>query len=169
MRNVELKVRVPSVDPIRAALERHEVGCVDTLEQEDTYFAGTREGWRLKLRVMPSGAELIAYARPNLDAVRISNYTRTPIDDPSALRAALGEALGVWVVVRKIRDLHLWNDTRVHVDQVKGLGTFVELETVLGPALGEAEGRAQCDAVAKALGIDALPALAGSYANLLQT
>ena len=41
---------------------------------------------------------------------------------------ALDAALGTTVVVAKRRRLFIWEDVRIHLDEVEGLGTFVELE-----------------------------------------
>ena len=46
--------------------------------------------------------------------------------------AALSETLGVDVVVEKRRHLLLWKTVRIHLDEVTGLGSFVELEAVAG-------------------------------------
>ena len=49
------------------------------------------------------------------------------------LGAALAAAIGVRVVVIKSRRLFLWRDVRIHLDNVEGLGTFIELEAVAPP------------------------------------
>jgi len=45
-----------------------------------------------------------------------------------AKQAALGLALGIKGVLRKRRTLYMIGQTRVHLDQVEGLGDFMELE-----------------------------------------
>jgi len=45
-----------------------------------------------------------------------------------AKQAALGEALGIKGVLRKRRMVYMIGQTRVHLDQVEGLGDFMELE-----------------------------------------
>jgi homotetrameric cytidine deaminase len=60
-----------------------------------------------------------------------------PVADPSALLEALDAALGSTVVVSKRRRLFIWENVRIHLDDVEGLGAFVELEAVLGPGEGE--------------------------------
>jgi homotetrameric cytidine deaminase len=98
------------------------------LRQKDTYFAA-REG-RLKLREEDDGATLIAYARADEAAARTSAYHLVAVPDPAALAAALDASLGTVVVVEKFRRLLLWEDVRIHLDSVEGLGTWVELEAV---------------------------------------
>jgi adenylate cyclase class 2 len=132
-RNVELKAR--DEDPeatLRAALA-HGAADQGTLTQRDTYFAA-REG-RLKLREErhgdgPWSAILIAYARADEATARTSAYHLVDVPDPRTLAAALDASLGTVVVVEKFRRLLLWEDVRIHLDEVDGLGTFVELEAV---------------------------------------
>jgi homotetrameric cytidine deaminase len=133
-RNVEIKTR--DADP-GATLERAlALGASDegVLVQRDTYFGGARG--RLKLREEegpPARAQLIAYARPDSDEQRTSNYRLADVSDPEALREALDAALGTRVVVDKRRRLLLYENVRIHLDEVAGLGSFVELEGVAEP------------------------------------
>jgi homotetrameric cytidine deaminase len=133
-RNVEIKAR--DADPA-ATLERAlALGASDegVLVQRDTYFGGARG--RLKLREEagpPARAQLIAYARPDSDEARTSSYRIAEVADPAALREALDAALGTRVVVDKRRHLLLWDGVRIHLDDVEGLGAFVELEGVAAP------------------------------------
>src|SRR3954454_21342246 len=136
LRNVELKARDP--EPARTLQAALEAGAQDqgTLQQRDTYFAA-REG-RLKLREERregdgggSHAQLIAYARADEAAARASAYHLVDVPDPAALTAALADALGVVVVVAKRRRLLLHDGVRIHLDDVDGLGHWVELEAVV--------------------------------------
>src|SRR3954454_22404122 len=53
-----------------------------------------------------------------------------PVDDPAELCRALEASLGVLAVVEKERHLLLWQNVRIHLDRVAGLGDFLELEGV---------------------------------------
>ncbi len=128
-RNVELKAVDP--DPARTLERALAAGAEDRglLHQRDTYFAVS--AGRLKLREEePGGATLIAYERPDDAAERVSSYRLVPVPDPGALRAALSAASGVRAEVVKRRRLLLWETVRIHLDEVEGLGTFLELEAV---------------------------------------
>jgi homotetrameric cytidine deaminase len=134
--NVEIKAR--DADPAATASRCEALGAVDhgVLHQRDTYFAG-RHG-RLKLREEDGGAaELIAYRRPDATEPEESAFIRAAAGDPAALREALDAALGVTVVVAKRRRLFSWENVRIHLDDVEGLGTFVELEALVGPGLND--------------------------------
>jgi homotetrameric cytidine deaminase len=130
-RNVELKAVDP--DPARTLSLALGLGPSDegVIVQRDTYFR-VAEG-RLKLREEePGEAHLIAYSRPDDADVRLSSYRVVPAGE--GLLAAMTETLGVDVVVEKRRHLLLWETVRIHLDEVSGLGSFVELEAVAGPA-----------------------------------
>jgi homotetrameric cytidine deaminase len=134
-RNVELKARDP--EPERTLQAALDAGARDqgVLRQRDTYFAA-RAG-RLKLREETAAdgttrAQLIAYDRPDEAAPRTSAYHLVDVADPTALTAALDAAHGISVVVDKRRRLLLADTVRIHLDEVDGLGAFVELEAVAG-------------------------------------
>jgi len=127
-RNIELKARDP--DPARSLQVSLALGATDEgwLQQLDTYF-NVRLG-RLKLREQDGTAELIQYVRTDEAIERASNYRLIPIHDPDVLKEALAAALGILVAVEKSRHLLLWRTVRIHLDEVPGLGSFIELEAV---------------------------------------
>ena len=165
--NIELKV----ADDDPAATERacRALGAVDhgVLEQRDTYYAV--EQGRLKLREDLAGGtgELIFYLRPDESGLRSSRYWRAPTADPAALADLLTAAHGVDGVVTKRRRLFVYRNVRIHLDEVEGLGSFVELESVLEDAGRESDDEAQAlAAVVRALDLGAREAIAGGYADL---
>jgi cytidine deaminase len=155
-RNLEIKAR--DADP-RGSLELAlELGAEDRGEiaQVDTYF-GHANG-RLKLREQsPGDAELIQYRRADEAGPRVSDYRLVAIGDADALREALEAALGTLVVVKKNRRLLVWEGVRIHLDEVEGLGSFVELE--------DTGGGDRLDAVRAKLDIQ--EPVAASYSDLL--
>ena len=165
--NVELKAH--DADPAATAARCLALGATDAgeLAQRDTYFTA-RHG-RLKLREIDGvGAELIAYDRPDATEPEPSTYVRTPVTEPARLRDALDRALGTTVVVVKRRRLLMWEHVRIHLDDVEGLGTFLELEALVGDGLNDLAGAH--DKVARlrmelALGDDSL--ISAGYSDLL--
>jgi predicted adenylyl cyclase CyaB len=127
--NLEIKARCADLD---AARERARAVATDHLgidRQTDTYFV-TRRG-RLKLRESSlSGGQLIPYLRPDQRGPKNSDYGVIPIEGPERVKALLAEILGVHRVVRKVREIWLHENVRIHLDEVEGLGSFVELEAV---------------------------------------
>ncbi len=75
------------------------------------------------------------------------------ITDPVPLQALLAAALGVRGRVRKRRWLYRVGQTRVHLDEVDGLGRFMELEYVLHPGEPHANGRKVVTQIQAQLGI----------------
>jgi len=166
LRNVELKATDP--DPERSLAACRELGAEDrgVLVQRDTYFRVA--AGRLKLREeQPGGATLIQYDRPDAARSRTSAYRLVSIDDPDGLRTALDAALGTLVVVDKERHLFLADAVRIHLDRVRGLGSFVELEGV-APAGSDLEPeRAKVARLQEALGIAPERIVRGSYSDAL--
>ena len=139
--NVEIKARIASPDTIHARLRALVQEPPVVLLQEDIFFHAPH---RLKLRrIRPQGeAQLIVYDRPDLPGPRTSTYTIAPVAHPDALADVLARALGIQGIVRKKRWLYLYGQTRIHVDEVEGLGSFLELEVVLEPGQPEEVGMA---------------------------
>ena len=165
--NVEVKLRVEALEPIAVRLRALGARDHGRIRQIDTYFWTPAPGTRLKLRAQQPGAsELIAYSRPDRTALRASRYRICPVPDTAALEEALGQALGVTARVVKSRHLFLVGRTRIQLDRVEGLGSFVELEVVLGPGEAEEVGAREGERLLAALGIAAAPRIAGSYADL---
>jgi homotetrameric cytidine deaminase len=167
-RNVELKAH--DEDPGRTLERALAAGARDrgVLRQRDTYFAVPRG--RLKLREEePGGATLIAYDRPDDASERVSDYRLVPVAEPEAMRAALTAANGVLTVVEKRRRLLQWEESvRIHLDDVSGLGTFLELEAVAAPGSDLSRERAQVARLRELLDIGDGALREGSYADALQ-
>ena len=166
-RNVEIKARVREPERVRQAALALADGPIRHLEQEDTFYHVPRG--RLKLRVLSPGCgELIAYERPDTGAPAQSTYFIHRTEDPEGLHRTLEPALGVRGVVRKTRDLLLTGRTRIHLDEVVGLGNFLELEVVLEEGQSEAEGAAEARDLLRALGVPAEDMIACAYIDLLE-
>jgi predicted adenylyl cyclase CyaB len=117
--------------------------------------------------VGPTGAVLIAYARPDDAGSRFSDYLLSPVAESATMRAVLAHALGERVVVEKRRVFYRYGQTRIHFDRVAALGTFVELETLMDED-SEAAAIAEHQAVIDLLGLDTFPVVAASYSDLLE-
>lgn len=164
-RNIELKARCRDLRCAAEAAAGVGAARAGELNQLDTYFRF--EHGRLKLREAEGhGAELIAYARANDVAFRNSDYYVIPVSEPAAMKAALASRLGVRGEVRKRRELFLWHNVRIHLDEVAGLGTFLEFEAVVSPADGEAVSHERLARLTEALGIRDDDRIAVSYSDL---
>jgi adenylate cyclase class IV len=166
-RNVEIKARVGDLASVEARASAIATSPPVDLVQDDTFFACAHG--RLKLRRFGDGrGELIHYLRANDAGPNVSEYLISPTTAPDALHESLSRAIGVVGRVRKRRRLYLVDRTRIHLDQVEGLGTFVELEVVLREGESEESGRAVARDVMERLGIAQAHLVAEAYLDLKQ-
>lgn len=165
-RNLELKCSCADLDAVRRRAVELPARDAGIREQEDVFFP-TAAGARLKLRrVAGARGELISYRRADRAGSRASDYLVLRTDQDADLGQVLAHALGTCGVVRKRRHLLLAEHTRIHLDEVEGLGSFVELETVL-EGISDEEGRLELDRIARALGLDPDLGISGAYLDLL--
>ena len=142
-RNVEMKARIADMEATRRCVASAADRGPELLAQTDTFFAVP--SGRLKLREFSDRpAELIYYRRPDMPGPSESQWAKVTVPDAAALRELLATALGVRGQVVKRRTLFWVGRTRVHLDEVRDLGDFLELEVVL--ADGEAIGAGSEDA-----------------------
>lgn len=166
--NIEVKAIL--ADPVRAEkiAARLAGAPPQIISQEDVFFRS--EGARLKLRILgPDSGELIRYERANVPDARSSRYTIARTSDPHALLEILTASLGTVGIVRKIRRLYLVGQTRIHIDEVEGLGTFLELEVVLRPGQNEAEGRDIAGQLLAEFAIEPARLIGEAYVDLLRS
>jgi cytidine deaminase len=171
MRNIELKARDP--DPARTLDRALAIGAEDIgeIRQRDTYFAGARD--RLKLREQetdgpPLFDELIEYSRADSTEARTSTYRRVPVADAAPLREALDSAYGADVTVTKRRRVLLWEGVRIHLDEVDGLGSYLEIEALADSESDLTEEREKVERLRHELGIEEADLVAASYADLVR-
>ncbi|NND98295.1 MAG: class IV adenylate cyclase [Pirellulaceae bacterium] len=138
----------------------------ERIEQTDVFFRC--QSGRLKLRIFDDdNGELISYERPDQIGPKTSSYYISRTGEPNALCDVLTRSLGVTIIVKKTRVLFLSGRTRIHLDQVEGLGAFLELEVVLdaGDCIEKAQQEAK-ELMAK-LEIDPDWLIDRAYADLL--
>jgi predicted adenylyl cyclase CyaB len=165
-KNIEIKAALPnraSVEERVAALAYE--GPIEIV-QDDTFFACT--SGRLKLRQLSeSDGKLIHYARANSIGPKVSEYMVSSTAEPGVLREVLARSLGVAGRVRKVRTLYVVGRTRVHLDQVAGLGDYLELEVVLRDDEDEQQGQLEAQDLMSKLGVSEHQLTGSSYLDLL--
>ncbi len=165
--NIEIKARVREPKALRTRAEQLSDAPVQIIPQVDTFFV-TPKG-RLKLRELgPKLGQLVYYERDDRGGPKRSDYRIFATEDVQGLRETLALALGIRGVVKKVRSLYLIGQTRLHLDEVEGLGQFMELEVVLGPGQSESEGMAIANDLMADLGIEEGDLLEGAYMDLLE-
>lgn len=169
-RNVEIKARLqqPELDGVVACAKALATTDPVELPQDDTFF-GCANG-RLKLRVCSnSAAELVFYQRDDQHRAgpKLSYYSRVRVVESDALRELLGRAYVEIGRVQKRRIVILAGRTRIHIDAVEDLGTFVELEVVLFEKESPQAGIWEAESMMSRLGIRPAQLVAGAYIDLL--
>jgi adenylate cyclase, class 2 len=128
--NLELKARW--ISPETAVEKAKSIGAsfVKTMKQTDTYY--NINNCKLKLReIAGEKSELIYYDRQGEEKWQ-SDYLIAEIMDSRNHKKILEMLFDVLVIVKKKRTLYLLDNARIHIDEVEGLGSFIEFEVVIG-------------------------------------
>ena len=166
--SIEIKARCSDPDRIRHVLESKNAEYKGTDHQLDTYFK-VNSG-RLKLREGNIENHLIFYMRENKKGPKQSDVSLFKTEPNSALKSILTEALGILVVVDKRREIFFIDNVKFHIDSVKNLGRFMEIE-----AIGKAEDadivrlQEECTYYLNLFKISSDDLVADSYSDLLKT
>lgn len=164
--NIEIKARLRDVDATRARAGALSDVPVTVLIQKDTFYHSPQA--RLKLREQEGAeAELIYYERADAPGPKKSEYELSPVLHPHKLHRALSAAFGIRGVVHKRRELYWVGRTRIHIDDVEGLGTFLELEVPTGGDRTAAEGHEIARQLMSELGVTGEDLVSGAYIDLL--
>jgi predicted adenylyl cyclase CyaB len=90
------------------------------------------------------------------------------VEDAARLKKMLSASLGIKVVVKKKREIYFIDNVKFHIDEVPGLGHFVEIEAGnLNSSHKEAELREQCNLYMRMLEINPGELLQSSYSDML--
>lgn len=160
--NLEIKVKVKNFDSILKSLKKLKAKKSGVLHQKDVYF--TSQKGLLKLRKEGKIQQLIRYQRNEDGKNRWSNFEILELHQAHA-ESFLRNLWACEVVVEKERILYLYDNTRIHLDKVKKLGNFIELETKVISSKKDAHQRFRF--LLTALQIDPKEQLRLSYHDLL--
>ena len=75
-------------------------------------------------------------------------------------------ALGVIAVVDKLREIYYVDNVKIHLDRVRGLGKFLEVEAFVRKG-GLRRGRKQAEKIRELFGVLPEDILAHSYSDLI--
>jgi predicted adenylyl cyclase CyaB len=126
--NIEIKIKISSFRKYENMLKSLGLKPKELLKQKDVYYE-TKKGL-LKLRIENGKDSLIKYSRNEKSKDRVSNYIVLKISDNSSEKF-FSDIFKIKAVVEKKRILYLYKDTRIHLDKIKRLGNFIELESVV--------------------------------------
>ncbi len=126
----EIKAACSDPERIEALLNSKKAKFVGEDHQIDTYFI-INEG-RLKLRQGQVENTLIYYNRPESKGIKNSNvkYLKLDSSQTKPMKDILDTLFVALTIVDKIRKIYFIENIKFHIDQVKGLGSFVEIEAI---------------------------------------
>lgn len=160
--NLELKIKIDSFNPLIEKLKSINAKQDSILLQKDIYYK-TPNGL-LKLRIENGMKTLIYYNRDEASENRWSDFNLLNIEDDNA-EEFLRKLFAVEQIIEKERKLFWFNNTRIHLDEVKELGNFLELETLVLDGKADAERR--FDEIVQLLSLDLSKQIKKSYKNLI--
>jgi len=164
--NVEIKARCADAPFVRDYLLSNHAECKGTDEQTDTYF-NVLQG-RLKIREGMIENNLIFYERADQPGPKNSYFRLVKVQDVSGLKAVLTKSMGIRAIVKKRREIYFIKNVKFHLDEVPGLGSFVEIEAGNMLAdLTQSQLKEQCDFYLKEFGIKKEDLVEVSYSDLL--
>ncbi len=164
--NIEFKARVEALEPYENMLISLNPDFKGVDHQVDYYF-NTHKG-RLKLRMGNIENALIQYDRPDTGDAKRSDvilFKHTPDD---ALKEILSLHLGIKTVVDKIRKIYFIDNVKFHFDEVRNLGTFIEVEAIdTGKKFSLEYLQTQCDHYFQFFGLHDEDLISVSYSDLV--
>jgi adenylate cyclase, class 2 len=124
--NIEVKVKFANLEAVEKTLLDNSAQFMGTDFQTDKYYKIANG--RLKIRRGNIENQLIFYRRNESADLKQSEIVLLPIDDK--LEFVLDNSLETAVVVKKARKIFFINNAKFHLDEVEGLGRFVEIEII---------------------------------------
>ncbi len=165
--NIEIKAQCRDLNKVRDILKNEDAESKGKDHQIDCYF-NSKKG-RLKLREGNIENNLIHYEREDTEGSKESKFTLYKTEQGSSLKSILEVALGKKCTVEKDREIYFIGNVKFHLDTVKDLGTFVEIEAsnkdndVTKDKLQE-----QCNFYIKLLQINVKDFISDSYSDMIQ-
>ena len=169
MQNIEIKARINNTEKICHILKVSKYKFVGNDHQIDTYFNVNRGRFKLRESSL-SGPHLIIYMRDDLSGPKSSEYQIISVKNEVGLKHLLKKTLGIRNVIEKSRKIYLYKNVRIHLDQVKKLGNFLELEAVMDEDNNSRKMEIRkIKSLLVRLGIKDENLIKGSYENLIES
>jgi adenylate cyclase class 2 len=164
--NIEIKAKTNHSEFIRNYLKANKAEFRGTDFQVDTYF--NVSNGRLKLREGNIENNLIYYERQDAPGAKESSFQLVHLSDTKGLKEILTKSLGIKIVVRKKREIYFIRNVKFHIDEVKGLGNFAEIEASdLYTDTSKEELQKQCNFYLSELKIKEEDLVSVSYSDML--
>lgn len=164
--NIELKARCADLEAFEKKTKNLD-HTFDGLDKQVDTFYNVPKG-RLKLRESSLyGNFLIPYLRADDSGPKRSDYSLLPVPDVAATKRILEDMFGPQLIVKKIRKIYLFENVRIHLDRIEGLGQFIEFEAVVENESEINSNREKLDQLIKYFGINELDFVSNAYADLI--
>jgi predicted adenylyl cyclase CyaB len=163
--NIEIKAKCNNQSIIRNILKSGNADFKGIDHQVDTYFK-VNSG-RLKLREGKIENALIHYNREDKYDAKESDVIIYQNNKNSLLKELLIRALGHLVTVDKEREIYFIGNVKFHLDKVKGLGEFVEIEAIGNDDTDKENLMKQCKFYLNLFGINKKDLVPVSYSDML--
>ncbi len=163
--NIEIKAKCSDLEKVRKILLEAGAVFIGLDHQSDTYF-NVRQG-RLKLREGNIENNLIFYERPNQQGPKDSNVILYKTNDVAVLKEMLVRSDGILTIVQKSREIYYIENVKFHLDLVKGLGSFVEIEAINSGGIDKDKLTEQCEHFMELFGIRQTELISSSYSDML--
>ena len=163
---IEIKARCNKQDKVRNILIEENADYKGKDHQIDTYF-NVRNG-RLKLREGEIENNLIHYERSNQKGPKQSSVLLYKSSPNSSLKGVLEKSNGILVIVDKEREIYFIDNIKFHIDTVKDLGDFIEIEAIdENGSIGRTKLLQQCQDYLKKFAVVEKDLVECSYSDLL--
>lgn len=164
--NIEIKAKLADAVMVRQILNDRNARFIGTDHHVDTYFNVVNG--RLKLREGNIENALIYYKRDDKPGPKKSDVRLYKSKPDSSLKSLLEESMGVLAVVDKVREIYFIDNVKFHIDEVEGLGIFVEIEAIDKTGeLGQERLLEQCNYYLELFGINENELIPVSYSDLV--
>lgn len=164
--NIEIKAKSNNQNFVREVLKSLNAKFIGVDNQLDTYFKVS--SGRLKLREGNIENSLVHYDREDKEGPKQSNVTFYKSPDKSSLKEILTRSLGILVVVDKSREIYFIDNVKFHIDSVKDLGSFIEIEAIdSGGNIGKEKLFEKCNYYLDLFKIRKEDLISNSYSDLL--
>ncbi len=160
--NIELKLKIEDFEPILKIIAEKNIQQIKLIPQRDIYYV--HPDGLLKLRIYNDKGELIFYKRDENTKDRVSNYEILNVE-PTQAENYFKHIFEIETEVKKKRNLYIYKNTRIHLDEVELLGNFLELETVVKHDMKA--GKEEFTEVVEFLKLDLCKQIKSSYRTLL--
>lgn len=164
--NVEIKAKCNDPEAVHKYLRTKNAQYKGEDHQVDIYF--NCESGRLKLRKGNIENSLIFYNRSDQAGPKTSEITMASFNGDLGIDKVLLACLGEKVTVDKKRHIYFIENVKFHIDEVVGLGSFLEIEAIdKDGTLGFDRINEQCHFYLKELQISEADLIDRSYSDML--